>query len=231
MEVLKNNNGACLLIHGFTGGPFEVYPLAEHLQRLGYNVSIPTLAGHQDNLKHLGKVNYMDWINSAEQALVALLSDHSHVNIIGFSMGGLIGVYLAQKHQINTLSLLSSPIYVGNPKIIMRNVFEECSNRQFQLVHKYIDNIKSTPLKAVINFNIILAKTKPLLGNIQVPVLVLQGLNDDVVHPKSAHYIFNHLQTEQKQLHFLPQSNHILCCDKEREQVFDLVANFLNEYC
>src|SRR5215470_1737870 len=43
---LPGDRGACLVIHGFTGTPWDVRPLGEALSRAGIAVQAPRLPGH-----------------------------------------------------------------------------------------------------------------------------------------------------------------------------------------
>src|SRR5947209_11197227 len=58
-----------LCLHGLTGTPFEVRPLAEALGTAGYTVEVPLLAGHGATLRDLAASHWSDWLASAEQAL------------------------------------------------------------------------------------------------------------------------------------------------------------------
>ena len=55
-----------LCLHGITGTPFEVRPLAEHFGRLGCTVEAPVLAGHGGTLADLAATRWSDWLRSAE---------------------------------------------------------------------------------------------------------------------------------------------------------------------
>ena len=221
-------NEACLLIHGFTGGPFEVMPLADYLIENGYHVSVPTLPGHADNYKELGQVTYQDWITSAEVDLVELLGKYQRVNIIGFSMGGLLGINLAHRYKINSLVTLSTPVYVLDFKKIIENIYIGLKNKDYRRIEKYAANLINVPLKAVLNFKLMLKETKPLISKINTPLLVIQGLKDDTVKPKSAEYIYNNAASLSKQIHYLPESSHLVCLDGEKEIVFELVGEFID---
>ena len=227
---MHKKTDACLLIHGFTGGPFEVMPLAEHLIENGYHVSVPTLAGHAGNFKELGQVTYQDWIASAEAALVGLLAEYQRVNIIGFSMGGLISIYLADKYDIKALVTLSAPVYVLDYKRIAENIYFGLKNKDYRRIEKYAANVARVPLKAALNFKLILKEAKPLISKINTPLLVIQGLKDDTVKPKSAEYIYNNAASLNKQIHYLPKSSHLVCLDVEKEIVFELVGEFIDSY-
>lgn len=226
---MSTNKPACLIIHGFTGGPFEVMPLATHLEEKGYTVAVPTLAGHGGKLSNLNHVSYLDWISSAESEILKLFTAQQKVCIIGFSMGGLIGFQLAQKYPVHALVTLSSPIYVWNGQRIVRNIVEGLKNKDYRRIHKYACSLRETPLRAALNFKILLNKTKPLIKQTTIPLMVIQGLKDDTVKPKSAHYIYQQAASPKKELFFLKESGHIICCDIEQKQVFQLVETFLEQ--
>ncbi|MFC0299112.1 alpha/beta hydrolase [Geobacillus jurassicus] len=61
-------------------------------------------------------VKYDQWIAAAEQAFLALHHRCSAVYVIGFSMGGVIAVYLAEKYPVTKLVLLSAAFYHSQPR-------------------------------------------------------------------------------------------------------------------
>src|SRR5215831_4818229 len=87
-----------LCLHGITGTPFEVRPLAEHFGRLGCTVEAPTLAGHGGTLADLAATRWSDWLRSAEAALEVLerRTGRSPTAICGFSMGGVLSKHMAR---------------------------------------------------------------------------------------------------------------------------------------
>ena len=77
-----------LCLHGITGTPYEVRPLAEAFGRLGCSVEAPLLAGHGGTLGELARTDGDDWLRSAESALERLQARvcGAPVAICGFSM-------------------------------------------------------------------------------------------------------------------------------------------------
>ncbi|MFP3325017.1 carboxylesterase, partial [Planococcus sp. SIMBA_160] len=62
----------CLCIHGFTGAPYEVEPLAQYLkQTTDWTVQSITLPGHGEELRLKG-ILYQEWIATAELELLSL---------------------------------------------------------------------------------------------------------------------------------------------------------------
>lgn len=231
--------GVCLLIHGFTGAPTDLGQLAERLQATGHEVYSPTLAGHGGSRFDLERVSWLDWIHSAEKELVALLKQHPQVHLIGFSMGGLIATYLANKYRdrIRSLTLLSTPIYTINPKQLFKSIAEAIQKsmrshpsglRQEEDVQRYLAKVKSTPVRSLVHFRRLVQTVKPLMEEIEMPLLVVQGELDDLVEARSATYIFESARSDIKHLAMYPQSRHMICVDCEAEQVMAEVLRFLD---
>src|SRR5690606_40857640 len=98
----------CLLIHGFTGGPYELGPLAEYLkEQTDWHIDTPTLTGHGKELQ-LENTTYKDWITDAENTLRKMTAKYDEIYIVGFSMGGMIAAYLAAKYNVDKLVLLAT---------------------------------------------------------------------------------------------------------------------------
>jgi len=119
-----------LLVHGFSGSPFELYLLAERLHREGFHVSLPLLTGHHSSLHALADSTWHDWLSSAEEALLGLhqaVCAHTdkapQLAIVGFSMGGLLSIDLARRYpacveearkrpSVAALSILATPLWL-----------------------------------------------------------------------------------------------------------------------
>nr|MDA8226948.1 alpha/beta fold hydrolase [Desulfitobacterium hafniense] len=176
-----HNRIGCLIIHGFGGNINEVEPLISYLIEQGYKVMAPGLKGHTGKREDLKAVKYTEWIASAETDLLALLSDCKKVYIIGFSMGGLIAVNLGLKHRISGIVTLNTPIYYWNIKRIIINIASDLVNRDFKYSKRYINSSKKLPFLALLNFRLLLSKTKPKVKALKCPIFVAQAINDDTV--------------------------------------------------
>jgi carboxylesterase len=226
----------CLLIHGFTGTPHEVEPLVKRLESEGFEVVAPLLPGHGGERQQMLRVTWRDWIQGAENVLNGLLHDHEQVHLVGFSMGGLIAAYLAAKYpqRVRSLTMLSAPIYTINPKQLFKTIAEaiqmsmRTGNRQ-EDVSRYLMKVKATPLRSLAHFKRLVQTVKAQLSEVEVPILIIQGEQDDLVEARSATYIYEHVKSKEKQLHFFPESRHMICYDCEAEQVCRLVADFILE--
>ncbi|MEM9567845.1 MAG: alpha/beta fold hydrolase [Cyanobacteria bacterium P01_E01_bin.34] len=69
---------------------------------------------------------------------------------------------------------------------------------------------------------------KPVIPRVTVPTLIMQAQRDRVVDPSGAQYIYDTIASSDKELVWLPESDHIIPLDVERETVFEKVAGFLS---
>lgn len=98
---------AFLLVHGFTGGPFDLAWLAEGLHRAGHAVSVPRLPGHGSTPADLMASDARDWLRAAVDAYLTLSLRHADIVLVGHSMGGLLAAALAARFPVARLALLA----------------------------------------------------------------------------------------------------------------------------
>lgn len=111
-----------VLIHGVTGTPTEMRPLARHLQRLGYRVEVPLLAGHGVGYREILASTWLDWLASLREAVQQVAATSSQVIVAGLSAGGLLGLLLAGEcPQVGGLALLSVHFGIPGSKISRRD--------------------------------------------------------------------------------------------------------------
>lgn len=101
-----------LLLHGFTGTPYEMKHLEEGLRGTGHDVEIPLLPGHGTSLAEFQKTSFKDWAKGAETAFLALRERVDKIFICGFSMGGTLALDLAARNPVDGLVCIASPVFV-----------------------------------------------------------------------------------------------------------------------
>jgi carboxylesterase len=111
----------CLLLHGFTGTPAELWPLADGLAAAGHRVSVPLLPGHGLRATDLLEAGREAWRSAAGAALLALPPP---VCVAGLSMGGLLATCLAAEHQarVGRLALLAPAVRLTQPAALLSDV-------------------------------------------------------------------------------------------------------------
>ncbi len=109
LESGDPSGAAVLVLHGFTGSPWEVLPMGEALAARGLRVAIPCLPGHGGTPEDLDASRGEEWLTAAASSLATLSGESDHVSVVGHSMGALLGVLLAvsPSSTVRTLALLA----------------------------------------------------------------------------------------------------------------------------
>ncbi|MBN8210859.1 alpha/beta fold hydrolase [Bacillus sp. NTK071] len=223
----------CMLIHGFTGAPYEVEPLAEYFKsQTNWILSVPTLPGHGE-ADTLRGVTYNQWIATAEASLKELMEKCDTIYLIGFSMGGVLAGYLATKYQVDKLVLLSAAIHYIHPIQMIKDIGGMITDLgKGKLLHnelfsRYSKKLKTTPVLASIEFRKLVQRLKPSFKRVSVPTIILQGKLDGMVPYKTAHTIYHLIDSDQKQVCIMEKSKHLICHGEDQNDVIDKVFAFL----
>lgn len=229
MTGIEKGGTACLVLHGFGGGPYEVAPLAAHLEALGYEVAMPVLAGHTSTSQAMRKATYRDWIASAEGEVIRLHESGKEIVIIGFSMGGLLAFHLASIHPVRAIVTINTPIYYWNLRQVMRNLDEDRRKRSLANTKRYLEAKKSSPIPSMFQFLRLLHQTKKKLPEVSCPLLVIQAEDDDTVRRRSVGYIRTHSASKEVMTRFFPEGGHVILLSPQAHEVISLVTGFLDD--
>lgn len=237
---LQGGNIGILLIHGFTACPIDLKPLGEILNRFGYTVYAPLLAGHGRTPEELRGTSWEDWLASAEDGVNFLRESCRRVVAVGHSMGGLLGLALAARGKLDGVIAINSPIIYQD-----RNVHfaERLLNKQEYAAKPHKEKEISftdeglphysyiqVPVKALVSLNKAIPRVQRELAKIHCPALIIQGLEDKTVHPRSARMIEKSIKNRQKDVIYWAKEDHYLILGRERQKLADKIKLFLSKY-
>lgn len=225
----------CLIIHGYTGGRYEVAPLAQYLkERTDWCIEVPLLPGHGKELD-LENVTYDAWIDTAEKAFKKLQEKCNEVYVIGFSMGGMIAAYLAALYEIDRLVLLAPArryISFKHLSSYIRELIGDGFKGKLE-ENKLYDHYKSkagmVPFRANLEFMKLVNKTKQYLSDVQSPVFIAQGKQDMIVPESAAHSINKEIGSEYKEVILFEQSKHLICLGDDKDVLNKKILTFLTQ--
>jgi len=206
-----------LFIHGFTGGTYEVQPFITYVkEQTDWKVEVPTLPGHGVTLD-LGKISAEAWMMEAELALRRLKKRVDRVLVVGFSMGGLIAMYLSRRYPTDRLILLSPATKYISPRMLLadaRHVLTESITRNYApntFYHLYDYKFKNTPFRSTLEFLRVVKMVKPYYSQIITPVCIVQGGRDAIVPSFAAEYLYEKVGSPRKKLIKSAMGMHHIC--------------------
>ena len=229
---LERGDTACLLIHGFSGSPAEVRPLGEYLAAHTVTVRAPLLPGHGTSPEELRETRWPQWVRAAEIELAALQERYDRVHLVGFSMGGLIALYLAAHHSVASVTTLAAPIRLADWRQVLVPLARyfipyypaRVSNPE---IAAQLDSYDRFPVDAIHSLLRLGKQVRKDLPRDTVPVFALQGDRDKWIDPGSADYILEHVGSQVKQRRLLADRNHLITLEHGREEVFSAVHDWL----
>lgn len=222
-----------LMIHGFTGGPFEVQPFADYIEeKTDWVVKIPKLPGHGETLDLKNK-SAESWMMAAELALKALKKQVDQVIIVGFSMGGLIAMYLAMRYRIKKLVLLSAAVKYISAGQMLEEVRLAAADAvrgklaQNPIFHLYEYKLMNTPISSAIEFLRVVKMVEPYYDKLTLPVCIVQGKKDGIVPVTAAEHIYNNIGSIEKEIYHSENGAHLICYSDDSDEWFAHVLKFM----
>jgi carboxylesterase len=240
-----------LCLHGITGTPFEIRPLAEALGRRGCTVDAPMLAGHGGTLRGLAESSWRDWLRSAEEALDGLQArvGGRPVAVCGFSMGGLLALRLARlfPERISALVVMSAPLRLRRFQVAgiraLASLPIDFRAHPSAAVPKLAGSdisddglryenpgLRAFPISALEALLDLMDTVRADLPAIRTPVLVVHGRQDHTVPMEDSLELTGCLGSEVIERLWLDKSFHIVTLDVERDTVIDTATRFLAQH-
>lgn len=195
-EPLSAEGGAtgALVLHGFTGCPQSMRPIADAFVAAGYTVEMPLLPGHGTDVDDMITTGWPDWSAATETAYVSLASRVGKVVVIGLSMGGALTAWLATRRpEIAGIVCVNPIVEVGQDLVDLATQLVESGQDRIPAIGGDIadpDGTESaydtTPLGPLLSLAEGTTELRAELGKITSPLLLLSSTQDHVVPPPNS---------------------------------------------
>jgi carboxylesterase len=231
-----------LLLHGFTGSPWEVRPLGEALADRGFHVMAPLLPGHGATPEAMLAITWRDWVRAAEAAFDALAAHGRPVAVAGLSMGGLLALLLAARRPEQTPGLvLLAPVvqlkaldarvlaaarHTPLPRLLPSWLHKRTTDLSLDEVRRESPLLRRYPLARVLDLLTLQDLARVAEPRVACPVLVLAAAEDHVVSLPGVEALARRLA--HARLVVLQRGWHIIPRDADRALAATEAAAFLD---
>jgi carboxylesterase len=230
-----------VLVHGFTGTPYEVRYLGEQLSRAGFAVRAPLLPGHGTTMEDLDTTTWEDWVECVERAVDSMRVRYRHVAIVGQSLGGLLALHCAShRPDVAAVAALATPLWLAGISARV-TAWAVAGTLPIKAIPKFggsdvrdprarAENpcYPAIPTRALAQFAKFMDLAAAALPRVTQPVLVLHAREDHTAPVACAPRIAE--VTRAVRLRILPHSYHLIACDVERDIVVAEVTTFLRKH-
>lgn len=231
--TIEAGKRAVLLLHGFTGNTNDVKRLGRYLADRNYTVHAPLYKGHGVDPLTLIKTDPLEWWNSAVEGYDELRSKgYEEIAVAGVSLGGVFSLRLGEERPTKAIVTMSAPALSKSVDSLQQRIISYTIN--YKKLTGTFNEVEDNPETLAKRFRMpkleylqgIINDTSSKLNQIETPVHILRGLNDDDYYCESADYIYNSVNSRIKSVKSFINSGHILTVDRERDLVFEEVYHF-----
>lgn len=227
-----------LVLHGFTGTPQSMRPLAEAFAAAGFTVELPLLPGHGTSVDDMLLTSWADWSAAAEAAYDELAARCDRVVVAGLSMGGTLSVWLAARHPEIAGIICVNAAVMEQPELAEILVpLLEAGETTFDAIGNDIAKegatelaYDRTPLAPLSSLAAAIDELQPLLAQIEVPVLVLNSPDDHVVPPASSDHLAASVSGTVERV-TLERSFHVATLDHDADLIETSAVEFARRVC
>jgi carboxylesterase len=235
---------AIVVVHGFTGTPWEIEALVDRLAQDGHAVRAPLLPGHGSTPQALGRARWDEWLAHVEGTVDEALASHGSAVVLGFSLGSLLALVAgaARQHrgviavgalgtalELTPLEARVLAVSEGLGRLLPDVRVPKFRGSDVRDPRSKRDNpaYATQPLRAAREILRGQRAAREVLGSLTIPVLVVHGRADETT-PLSASLSLAEAATRADvELRILPRSGHLLGRDVEALEVCDAVGAFV----
>jgi carboxylesterase len=223
-----------LVLHGFTGNPSSMRPIAEACAEAGHAVEMPRLPGHGTTVDDMLTTSWDDWSGEVEAAYQRLAGRCERVVVAGLSMGGTLTAWVATKHpEVAGIVLINAAAEV-NPEMragilslidagetVMDGIGSDVADPD--VTESAYDKVPLAPLVSMFDA---LAGLQAALPGITAPALIMTSPEDHVVAPTSSDHLAATLGGPVERV-TLERSYHVATLDYDRDLIIERILDFV----
>ena len=229
-----------LLVHGFTGSPVSLRPLAELLAKRGFAVELPRLPGHGTTWREMLPTRYDDWRAHGEASARSLATRVDRVVLVGLSMGGTLSLDVASgtSAPIAGVVTINAQILDRTGIVVKLGPYLE---KILPVVPASVAGLTSNdiakpdvgeqaygwvPSAAGNSLLRALPRVREQLGRMPCPVLVMYSRNDHSVSPANSRALLELIRGPGLTELVLERSYHVATLDYDQGLIEERVSGF-----
>jgi carboxylesterase len=223
-----------LVIHGFTGMPGSVRPLAHRLAEAGHAVECPCLRGHGTRWEDLGGVRMEDWLEDLRASLADLRGRSRIQFVLGLSMGGTLALRLAEEDpSLRGVVAINHALVFRNPLVPVAGLLKGLIRSTPGIASDLMDPDETepaydrTPTAGVAQLWRLAKLARRDLPRLKAPLLVFKSRQDHVLPPRNAELTMAEAGSADKQLVWLDRSFHVATLDHDQEAIAEASLAFI----
>lgn len=225
-----------LVLHGFTGSPQSMRPLALRFAEAGHSVELPLLPGHGTKVEDMLPTRFDDWYGVAAAKYAELDARCERVVVVGLSMGGTLATALAVEHDPAGMVVINPQITPPPESVI--EVVQGLADEGVTTIPAIGGDIAkegteelayaATPVQPLLSFIDRCRTLVEELYAVTCPVLLFTSPQDHVVDPVSSDVLAESVKGPVERV-TLGRSFHVATLDHDAKLIEDRALAFVAE--
>lgn len=216
LRVKEGAKGACLLIHGVSTRPGNLYELADVLYEADYNVYVLRLPDYGTPGHTISEVSWESALHQAQQCYRLLARGGGKVHVVGMGFGATLALLLAHQESVSSLVLLS-PAIMPRESWFQR-LLVRLKLHRLGMVHKWLG--WNADLMEGMD------KARGKIGQIRVPIYAAQCEDDDRASPTSLRVLQNKSRNKGSRFKVFPEGGHAILDVHGKDILFKQIVQF-----
>lgn len=224
-----------LVLHGFTGNPVSMRPVAEAMAAAGHAVEMPRLPGHGTTWQECNKTTWRDWAREAVAAYETLRARTRAQVVVGLSMGGTMALHLAETRgdDLAGVVAINPSIHSTDPRLkalpVLKHLVPGLKGIGNDIALPGADEkpYPKIPLKALASFLQLQAMVREHLTAVTIPTLVFTSRNDHVVEPTNGAMVMEGISATDAEQVWLERSYHVATLDYDAADLIERTLAFI----
>jgi carboxylesterase len=240
---LAGNKAQVLLLHGYTGSPYDLRPMGDFLHHHGLHVVAPLLKGHGTTPEHLYEVVLESWLTQSAN-IVQGFDDKKPIIVGGLSMGALLAIALAGiNNRIKALLLFSPALCLGYLADLVIALAHIGLVNKKSAINKFSGSdisdpeaklkspsYKEMPIAGFLQFERLQKMAKERLAYVATPIFMAFGKKDAAIDAFGSHQIVMESTSQPIFSKFYERSKHVVTLDYDRDELCNDVWYFLTHH-
>ncbi|ANZ94795.1 alpha/beta hydrolase [Brochothrix thermosphacta] len=229
----KKGPKAFLLLHGFTGNTADVRMLGRFLEDQNITSYAPLYKGHGGTPEALLETTPEDWWSSVLEGYQFLKDEgFDEIVVAGLSLGGAFSLKLGYNLPVKGIITMAAPSEVNGDSPIIRGFrsfaekYKQYEGKDAETIAAEMTVFDSESFSTITQLSNEIQSIRDNIDMIYAPIMVAQGEQDKMVTSDNAQYIYDHVESNDKNLKWYPKSGHILTLDIERKQLHEDILAF-----
>jgi carboxylesterase len=223
-----------LCLHGFTGNPSALRPVAEAFAAAGFGVELPRLPGHGTSVEDLLTTTWADWTAEVEAAYQRLAARSERVVVAGLSMGGTLALWLAARHRevagivcVNPGAAPQEPDAVEMVRAMVAEGELTMPGGAPDIADPDVDEsaYRTVALPPLLSLLDAVDALQADLPKVTCPVLLITSTQDHVVDPSASDHVAGLVEGSVERL-WLDRSYHVATLDYDRDRICAAAVEF-----